>query len=92
MMEPRILLCDEVTSALDPMVAYNVLQMTKALSEDGLTMIVVTHHIHCAASLCDRIAYLNEGAFPQIDTPEQIRKSPKNEEIAKSFNILSVAG
>ncbi len=92
MMEPQILLCDEVTSALDPVLAYDVLQMIKALSEEGLTMIVVTHHVDFAATLCDRIAYLNDGAIQQIDTPERIIKSPRNEEIANFLNILRVAG
>lgn len=92
MMNPDILLCDEVTSALDPVLAYDVLQMIRTLRKEGLTMIVVTHHIDFAATLCDRIGYLNNGRFQQIDTPERLLKNPKLPEIENFLNILRVAG
>ena len=92
MMQPSILLCDEVTSALDPLLAYEVLEMISALRDEGLTMIVVTHHIEFAASLCDQIAYLNDGRFIQIDTPERLLKEPATPEIKDFLNILRIAG
>lgn len=92
MMNPDVLLCDEVTSALDPVLAYDVLQMIRELREEGLTMIVVTHHIDFAATLCDRIAYLSGGRFQQIDTPERILKSPASPEIGNFLKILRIAG
>lgn len=92
MMEPEILLCDEVTSALDPVLAYEVLQMIRSLRDEGLTMIVVTHHIDFVASLCDRVAYLNNGRFQQIDTPDRLMKEPATPEIEKFLSILRIAG
>ena len=92
MMQPAILLCDEVTSALDPVLAYEVLQMIRSLRDEGLTMIVVTHHIEFVASLCDRVAYLNNGKFQQIDTPDQLMKKPATSEIKNFLNILQFAG
>lgn len=92
MMEPGILLCDEVTSALDPVLAYEVLQMIRSLRDEGLTMIVVTHHIEFVASLCDRVAYLNNGRFQQIDTPDRLMKEPATPEIENFLSILRIAG
>ena len=92
MMEPALLLCDEVTSALDPVLAYEVLEMIRSLRDEGLTMIVVTHHIEFVATLCDRVAYLNNGKFMQIDTPERLLKEPTTVEIANFLNILRIAG
>lgn len=92
MMEPGILLCDEVTSALDPVLAYEVLQMIRSLRDEGLTMIIVTHHIEFVASLCDRVAYLNNGRFQQIDTPDQLMKKPATPEIENFLSILRFAG
>ena len=92
MMEPALLLCDEVTSALDPVLAYEVLEMIRSLRDEGLTMIIVTHHIEFVATLCDRIAYLNNGKFMQIDTPERLLKEPASEEIANFLKILRIAG
>lgn len=91
MMKPAMLLCDEVTSALDPLLAFEVLQMIRSLRDEGLTMIVVTHHIEFVASLCNRMAYLDNGNFMQIDTPERILKAPATTEIENFLNILRVA-
>jgi len=92
MMRPALLLCDEVTAALDPILAYEVLEMIRALREEGLTMIIVTHHIEFAATLCDQIAYLNNGKFMQIDTPEYLLKNPATPEIENFLSILRIAG
>ena len=92
MMEPALLLCDEVTSALDPVLAYEVLEMIRSLRDEGLTMVIITHHIEFAATLCDRIGYLNNGKFMQLDTPERLLKQPISEEIEKFINILRIAG
>jgi len=92
MMQPAILLCDEVTSALDPVLAYEVLQMIRSLRDEGLTMIVVTHHMEFVASLCDRVAYLDNGTFQQIDAPDRLIKEPATPEIENFLNILRIAG
>ena len=92
MMGPALLLCDEITSALDPILAYEVLEMIRSLRAEGLTMIVVTHHIEFVATLCDRVAYLNKGKFMQLDTPERLLKEPALEEIATFLKILRFVG
>jgi len=62
MMRPKVLLCDEVTSALDPPVAHNVLDVLTTLrDEEGLSSIVVTHDMAFAAKAADRIVYMQDG-------------------------------
>jgi ABC-type methionine transport system ATPase subunit len=61
MMEPKVLLLDEVTSALDPELTKSVLDMVRTLAKDNHTMVVVTHHMSLALSIADRIIFLDNG-------------------------------
>ncbi len=61
MVRPRVLLLDEVTSALDPELTKSVLDMIRTLAKDGYTMVVVTHHVSLALAIADRIIFLDEG-------------------------------
>jgi ABC-type polar amino acid transport system ATPase subunit len=92
MMAPRILLCDEITSALDPLLAYEVLEMIRSLRNDGLAMLIVTHHIEFAATVCDRLAYLDKGRILQIDTPARVLGSPAAPEIERFLRVLHAVG
>ncbi len=65
MMRPKILLLDEVTSALDPELTKSVLDNIRSLAKDGYTMIVVTHHISLALAIADRILFLEKGKIVQ---------------------------
>ncbi|MCW1930313.1 MAG: ATP-binding cassette domain-containing protein [Candidatus Kerfeldbacteria bacterium] len=58
---PNILLLDEITSALDPMLTKSVLDVMRALAKDGYTMVIVTHHMSFALSVADRIVFMEEG-------------------------------
>jgi ABC-type polar amino acid transport system ATPase subunit len=91
MMKPKIMLLDEITSALDPVLTVEVMQAIKQLREKGLSMIIVTHHIEFASSLCDRIMFLSQGKIIQLDTPEVLRASPSTEEVRKFLEILQTA-
>ncbi|MBX3734096.1 MAG: amino acid ABC transporter ATP-binding protein [Verrucomicrobiae bacterium] len=91
MMQPKLMLLDEITSALDPVLTVEVMQAVRKLREQGLTMIVVTHHIEFASSLCDRIMFLAHGEVVQIDTPENLRNAPVNDEVRKFLEILRAA-
>lgn len=88
LMHPQLMLLDEITSALDPMLTYDVLQAVRKLRDRGLSMIVVTHHIEFATSLCDRLLFLSGGHAIQIDTPEKIRTNPINNEVRQFLQIL----
>lgn len=83
-MAPKIMLLDEITSALDPVLTAEVLQAIRQLREQGLAMLLVTHHIEFASSLCDRLMFLSHGRVLQLDIPKNLRQMPASEEV-KSF-------
>jgi ABC-type polar amino acid transport system ATPase subunit len=68
-MRPDVLLLDEVTSALDPELVGEVLEVIRALVQDGMTMAIVTHEISFAADIADRVAFIDEGVVPRSERP-----------------------
>jgi ABC-type polar amino acid transport system ATPase subunit len=83
-MEPRGLLCDEITSALDPELKSEVLDVLMDLKAEGLTLIVVTHEIHFARRAADRVLLLADGRIAEEGTPEKVFEAPETER-AKRF-------
>jgi len=71
-MEPRLMLFDEPTSALDPELVGEVLQVMRDLAAEGMTMMVVTHEMGFAASVADRVAFLDEGHIVEYGPPRQV--------------------
>jgi ABC-type polar amino acid transport system ATPase subunit len=88
MMQPKVMLLDEITSALDPVLTVEVMQAIRQLRDKGLTMIVVTHHLEFASSLCDRIMFLSRGEAVQVDTPDSLRASPASPEVKRFLEVL----
>jgi polar amino acid transport system ATP-binding protein len=88
MMNPKVLLLDEITSALDPILTFDVMQLITKLRGLGLTMIIVTHHIDFASSVCDRIMFLENGAIVQLDTPVVIQSKPATRTVERFLDIL----
>lgn len=78
-MEPRGLLCDEITSALDPELKCEVLDTLTELKAEGLTLIVVTHEIGFARRAADRVAVLADAKLIEYGTPEEVLERPKTE-------------
>ena len=78
-MEPSYMLFDEVTSALDPELVGEVLDIMQLLSEEGMTMLVVTHEIGFARDVSDRVAYIHEGRVEEIGPPAQVIAKPQSE-------------
>lgn len=76
-MEPRGLLCDEITSALDPELKGEVLGVLEDLKRDGLTLIVVTHEIGFARRAADRVVVLEQGRVLEEGPPSEVLQSPK---------------
>jgi polar amino acid transport system ATP-binding protein len=76
-MEPRGLLCDEITSALDPELKGEVLRVLEDLNRDGLTLIVVTHEIGFARRAADRVVMLADGKVIEDGTPSQVLDDPQ---------------
>ena len=78
-MEPDAILFDEPTSALDPEMVGEVLKVIKDLADTGLTMIIVTHEMAFAKDVSDRVAFMADGVIAEMDVPEVIFESPKND-------------
>ena len=76
-MEPDVMLFDVPTSALDPEMVGEVLQIMKALAADGMTMVIVTHEIGFAREVADRVLFIDEGCIVEEGTPEEIFNHPK---------------
>ncbi|MEO8387963.1 amino acid ABC transporter ATP-binding protein [Polaromonas sp.] len=79
-MSPDYMLFDEVTSALDPQLVGEVLDTLRMLSDEGMTMILVTHEIRFARDVSDRVAFFRNGVIHEIGTPEQVIGSPQRPE------------
>jgi hydroxyproline transport system ATP-binding protein len=79
-MSPDYMLFDEVTSALDPQLVGEVLDTLRMLSEEGMTMMLVTHEIRFARDVSDRVAFFRNGVIHEIGTPEQVIENPQKPE------------
>ena len=90
-MQPKIMFFDEPTSALDPEMIGEVLDVMRAMADEGMTMVVVSHEMGFINEAADRILLLAEGAIVEEGTPEQIFKHPTQQR-TKEFlgKILSV--
>ncbi len=78
-MDPMGLLCDEITSALDPEMKHEVLEVLETLDKEGQTLIMVTHEIGFARKAADRVIVLAGGKIIEDGPPEQVIDNPKNE-------------
>jgi ABC-type polar amino acid transport system ATPase subunit len=79
MMEPHVMLFDEVTSALDPELVGEVLVVMRDLAQGGMTMIVVTHEMHFARDVGDRLIFMDEGKIVEEGLPADMLDRPKQE-------------
>jgi ABC-type polar amino acid transport system ATPase subunit len=79
MMRPRVMLFDEVTSALDPELVGEVLVVMRDLARDGMTMLVVTHEMQFAREVGDRVIFMDEGQIVEQGKPIDILDRPKEE-------------
>ena len=76
-MNPKLMLFDEVTSALDPELVDEVLKVMLQLAQDGMTMLVVTHEMAFAADVADRVVYMDQGAIVESGPPSEIMRNPR---------------
>jgi len=77
-MDPHVMLFDEVTSALDPELIKEVLDVMRELAADGMTMIVVTHEMGFARDVAHHVAFMDEGVIAEQGKPAEILESPRN--------------
>jgi len=87
-MKPDVMLFDEVTSALDPELVKEVLDVMKNLAMDGMTMIVVTHEMNFAKEVGDQIILIDGGVIVEQNTPDQFFTNPQHERTKKFLNMI----
>jgi polar amino acid transport system ATP-binding protein len=80
-MDPKIMLFDEVTSALDPELVGEVLAAMQQLARNGMTMVVVTHEMSFARDIANRIVFMDGGVIVEQGQPEQVFFNPKTERV-----------
>jgi len=78
-MEPKIMLFDEPTSALDPELISEVTDVMERLADQGMTMVVVTHELHFARDVADRVILMADGVWAEIAPPGELFTNPKEE-------------
>ena len=91
-MRPSIMLLDEVTSALDPELVAEVLNVIKELAGEGMTMLIATHEMGFARDIADRVCFLEEGRILEQGPPQKIFSSPENPRTAQFLRRIIEAG
>ncbi len=87
-MQPEVMLFDEVTAALDPEMVREVLDVMLELAKSGSTMVIVTHEMQFARAVADRIVFLDEGDIIEIAEPEQFFTQPKTDRTRRFLNTF----
>lgn len=90
--EPELLLLDEITSALDPELVGEVLDLVKTLKSDGTTIVMATHEMAFARDVADRVVFLDEGLVAEQGSPEQIFRHPKEVRTQEFLSRFRAAG
>jgi polar amino acid transport system ATP-binding protein len=91
-MRPDLMLLDEVTSALDPELVAEVLEVIRELATGGMTMLIATHEMGFARDIADRICFLDEGVILEQGPPEQILTQPKEPRTQQFLQRIISAG
>ena len=81
-MKPRVLLCDEITSALDPELVNEVLNVVKRLASEGMTLVMVTHEMRFAREVGDKLVFMHHGRVHEVGHPATIMANPSTPELA----------
>ncbi len=86
-MQPMALLCDEITSALDPELVNEVLAVVKELAKEGMTLLMVTHEMRFAREVCSRVVFMHQGRVHEIGPPEEVFAHPKTPELQQFLGV-----
>ena len=88
-MEPAVLLCDEITSALDPELVGEVLRVVESLANEGMTLLMVTHEMSFARKVSDRVIFMHQGLVHEIGTPADIFGNPQTPELKQFLSSIA---
>ena len=91
-MEPQLLLLDEITSALDPELIAEVLDVVRDLAKSGMTMVIATHEMGFARDVADRVAFLDGGRILEIGSPREILAEPREPRTRQFLQRVIAAG
>jgi polar amino acid transport system ATP-binding protein len=87
-MQPAVLLCDEITSALDPELVGEVLKVVESLAQDGMTLLMVTHEMSFARRVSDRVIFMHQGRVHEMGAPETLFTAPQTAELKQFLSTL----
>src|SRR5689334_9577794 len=87
-MDPHVMLFDEVTSALDPELIKEVLDVMRELAREGMTMIVVTHEMHFAREVADRVVFMDGGRVVEQGPPADVLENPREERTKRFLGLV----
>jgi polar amino acid transport system ATP-binding protein len=87
-MEPAVLLCDEITSALDPELVGEVLRVVETLAEEGMTLLMVTHEMNFARKVSDRVIFMHQGRVHEMGPPAELFGNPQTAELKQFLSSL----
>ena len=87
-MSPGILLCDEITSALDPELVGEVLAVVESLAKEGMTLLMVTHEMNFARKVSNRVIFMHQGLVHEQGTPDVLFTNPKTPELQQFLSSL----
>jgi polar amino acid transport system ATP-binding protein len=91
-MGPDVLLLDEITSALDPELVAEVLDVIRELAGQGMTMVIATHEMHFARDVSNRVCFLDDGRILEEGPPDRMFSSPTNERTKRFLDRIIAAG
>lgn len=91
-MQPDIMLFDEPTSALDPELVGEVLSVMKQLAEEGMTMVIVTHEMHFARDVANRVIFLNQGTIEEDGNAYEVITRPQSDRLKTFLQRMELAG
>ena len=80
-MEPKVMLFDEVTSALDPELVGEVLNVIKQLAEEGMTMVIVTHEMQFANDVSNKLIFMDSGKIVEVGAPQSLLQNPNSKRL-----------
>ncbi len=87
-MEPAVLLCDEITSALDPELVGEVLRVVETLAEEGMTLLMVTHEMNFARKVSNRVIFMHQGRVHEMGPPAELFGNPQTAELKQFLSSL----
>jgi polar amino acid transport system ATP-binding protein len=88
-MDPAVLLCDEITSALDPELVGEVLKVVATLAQDGMTLLMVTHEMAFARKVANRVVFMHAGQIHESGPAQQLFDAPRSGELRQFLSALA---